>query len=401
MAIDYDPFSRGGAQRPAALVPAPARRGARLLHGAATTPGRSRASRTSGTRRPTPTRYSAARGTTPAQLLTRDQPVAPMINLMDPPQHTQLRAVIRHGFLPSPVRALEPVARKLAGELLDAARDRGGFDAVAEFGARISVTMACLAIGLPVDDGPLPDGPRAALLPPRPATRAASPPTASPRSRSSRATASDMVRERRRAPARRRARRSTRSSRFEQDGRRFGDEEAASHVSMLVIGGSETFPKVLANGLLRLARAPRPARAPGGGSVADPRRLRRDPPLRHADAAPRPHAAPRRRAARPDACARASPWSSSTPSANHDPREFADPDRFDVARRPARILTFGAGAHQCLGRHVARMEGRVCFEEILARFPDYEVELERAVRLHTEFVQGFASLPLRSARPDQ
>jgi cytochrome P450 len=83
-------------------------------------------------------------------------------------------------------------------------------------------------------------------------------------------------------------------------------------------------------------------------------------------------------------------------SANRDPREFSDPDRFDVARRPARILSFGAGAHQCLGTHVARMEGRVCLEEILARFPDYELDLARAVRLRTEFVQGFASLPVRT-----
>ena len=85
-------------------------------------------------------------------------------------------------------------------------------------------------------------------------------------------------------------------------------------------------------------------------------------------------------------------------SANRDEREFADPDRFDVLRRPPRILSFGAGAHQCLGRHVANMEGRVCFEEILARFPEYEVLEDQAVRLHTEFVQGFASLPVRIGR---
>src|SRR5262245_10868820 len=44
--------------------------------------------------------YSTAKGSTPAQLLTKDQPVAPMINLMDPPEHSRLRAVIRKQFLP-------------------------------------------------------------------------------------------------------------------------------------------------------------------------------------------------------------------------------------------------------------------------------------------------------------
>jgi cytochrome P450 len=82
-------------------------------------------------------------------------------------------------------------------------------------------------------------------------------------------------------------------------------------------------------------------------------------------------------------------------SANHDEREFESPDVFDIRRRPQRILSFGAGTHQCLGTHVARMEGRLTLQAILERMPDYEVDLDRAVRLRTEFVQGFASLPIR------
>jgi cytochrome P450 len=82
-------------------------------------------------------------------------------------------------------------------------------------------------------------------------------------------------------------------------------------------------------------------------------------------------------------------------SANHDPREFANPDRFDIWRRPQRILSFGAGVHACLGTHVARMEGRVCLSEILRRAPEYEIDLAGAERLRTEFVQGFAKLPIR------
>jgi cytochrome P450 len=73
-------------------------------------------------------------------------------------------------------------------------------------------------------------------------------------------------------------------------------------------------------------------------------------------------------------------------SANRDEREFPDPDRFDVRRRAPRMLSFGAGTHACLGTHVARLEGRITFETLLARMPEYEVDLERAVRLRTEFV---------------
>ena len=82
------------------------------------------------------------------------------------------------------------------------------------------------------------------------------------------------------------------------------------------------------------------------------------------------------------------------PSANRDDREFEHPDVFDINRRAPRILSFGAGNHQCLGTHVARMEGKVCLEAILSRFPEYEVDESRAVRLKTEFVQGYYELPI-------
>ena len=82
-------------------------------------------------------------------------------------------------------------------------------------------------------------------------------------------------------------------------------------------------------------------------------------------------------------------------SANRDDREFENPDVFDIRRAPRRILSFGAGTHACLGTHPARLEGKVTLETILARMPEYEMDLDRAERLHTEFVQGFSSLPIR------
>jgi cytochrome P450 len=81
--------------------------------------------------------------------------------------------------------------------------------------------------------------------------------------------------------------------------------------------------------------------------------------------------------------------------ANRDEREFADADRFDVLRRARRILSFGHATHRCLGHNVARMEGRVLLEELLARVPEYEVLADRAVRIRSEFFFGFAALPIR------
>jgi cytochrome P450 len=82
------------------------------------------------------------------------------------------------------------------------------------------------------------------------------------------------------------------------------------------------------------------------------------------------------------------------PSANRDEHEFARPDVFDIHRDPPRILTFGNGIHRCLGTFFAQLEGRVLFEELLARAPEYEVIEKEAVFPRTEFVQGYSNLPI-------
>jgi len=181
---------------------------------------------------------------------------------------------------------------------------------------------------------------------------------------------------------------------FEQEGRPLEDVEIASHMSMLLIGGSETFPKVFANLTRRLVEHPE-QRAVLTGDVsrvpdAVVEGIRYDMPtqflgrtllrdveiggekLREGEVVIFLYA-----------------------SANRDEREFDEPDRFDIDRRPPRILSFGHGTHACLGIHVAKAELRIATEELLRRDPDYEVDLEGAERLRTEFVQGFAKLPIR------
>jgi cytochrome P450 len=84
-----------------------------------------------------------------------------------------------------------------------------------------------------------------------------------------------------------------------------------------------------------------------------------------------------------------------TGSAGRDERQYADPDRFDVERDVGRHLSFGYGTHFCLGAALARLEARVALEEVLARFPRWEVEWGGAARVTTSTVRGFAKLPIR------
>ena len=82
------------------------------------------------------------------------------------------------------------------------------------------------------------------------------------------------------------------------------------------------------------------------------------------------------------------------PSGNRDPREFDDPHTFDIHRKLPRILTFGHGTHACIGQHFAKLEGKLCFEKLLAHAPEYEVQESELKRIRTEFVQGWETMPV-------
>jgi cytochrome P450 len=84
-------------------------------------------------------------------------------------------------------------------------------------------------------------------------------------------------------------------------------------------------------------------------------------------------------------------------SANRDERRFPEPDRFDIHRKVDHHVAFGYGIHFCLGAALARLEGRVAIEEVLKRFPEWEVDWDGAVRAHTSTVRGWESLPVTTS----
>jgi hypothetical protein len=338
---------------------------------------------------------SVAQGTTPSQVLTRVQPVTPMLNLMDPPEHTKLRVALRGFLQPKTIGYLEPVAREIVAQALDEALPKGRIDVLGEFGMRLSVRIACRAVGIPVED--------AALMASLVNRFFGREPGVEGMTQDGLAAAGELIAYFIQLVAAREKVGDTTDdivNKFRQvevGGRKLVPEEIASHLSMLIIGGSETFPKTLANAMRRLAEHPEQRawlrESPQAIPEAYREALRYDMPTQFLC----------RVATKPVQVG----GKTIEPgqgvlflyaSANRDEREFADPDVFDVKRKPARILSFGAGIHTCIGLHVAQMEARVCLEEALRRMPDWEVDWADSERLRTEFVQGFARLSV-SFRP--
>jgi cytochrome P450 len=83
-----------------------------------------------------------------------------------------------------------------------------------------------------------------------------------------------------------------------------------------------------------------------------------------------------------------------TGSGNRDERFFPDADRFDIHRKIDHHLGFGYGIHFCLGAALARLEARIALEEVLKRFPDWEVDTDRAELSPTSTVRGWQKLPV-------
>jgi cytochrome P450 len=81
-------------------------------------------------------------------------------------------------------------------------------------------------------------------------------------------------------------------------------------------------------------------------------------------------------------------------SANRDERHYRDADTFDIHRPVSQNLTFGFGIHFCLGAALARLEGRIALDEVLDRFPEWDVDWDHAVQARTSTVRGWESLPV-------
>jgi cytochrome P450 len=339
--------------------------------------------------------FSSANGNSDLNLLEgRPSPLQTLAS-MDGTAQRRLRKALFPHFGPRAARRLEPAMRRWTDECLTRHVDTGRIDAVRDLSQQIAVRVSCAIGGLPVEDAD-----KLLDLVYRFFTREEGTEGMAEAGREAVVGLWDYLED-----AARQRRASGRSfgdaldtlTQFrDEEGALLSEERIARHLLLLVVGATETFPKVFASVLLRLSEFPDQRRVlcddPGLIPMALQEVLRFDTPTQWLG-----RTVIREYELRGVRFRVGQPILMLFPSANRDEAEFEDPNRFDIRRDPKRILTFGHGTHRCLGNHMAAMEGKVLLEEVLQRFPEYTVLREELVRPETEFVQGYSHFPIAFA----
>jgi cytochrome P450 len=308
----------------------------------------------------------------------------------DPPLHTMHRSLVSRAFTPRRVQALEQQVRSYCAACLDPLMGSDRFDFVLELGAEMPVRTIGMLVGIPDADQPtVRDDARRNLRnePGKPLPvdrdqyvditryaeyvdwRAQNP-------------SDDLITE-------------LLSVEFEDlsgETRRLSKEEILTFIAVIAGAGVETTGRLFGWMGKVLAEHPDQRREVAEDRSLVPNTI--DELLRYEP--PGPHVA-RYVAEDVELHGQTVPAGSAlllmVSSANRDERQFDDPDRFDVHRRIGKFLTFGYGAHHCLGAALARLEGRIALDEVLNRWPEWEVDLGAARRAPTSTVRGWDSMP--------
>ncbi|WP_373140093.1 cytochrome P450 [Mycobacterium marinum] len=313
---------------------------------------------------------------------------------MDDPAHLRLRTLVSKGFTPRRIRELEPRVTELAVAHLDTMLDMAGgsqtVDYVAEFAGKLPMDVISELMGVPVVDRDqiraMADG-----VMHREDGVTDVPASAIEASINLIVYYQQMIAERRKKPS------DDLTSALlaaDVDGDRLTDEEVLGFMFLMVIAGNETTTKLLANAAFwgyqntdqltpiyaDLSRVP----------------LWVEETLRYDTSS---------QILARTVVGELTLYDTTIPegdvvlllpgSAHRDERVFQDPDEYLIGREiGSKLLSFGSGAHFCLGAHLARMEARVALTELFKRIRGYQVDEGNAVRVHSSNVRGFAHLPI-------
>jgi hypothetical protein len=310
----------------------------------------------------------------------------------DPPDHTRLRTLVNKAFTPRTVERLRGHITEIVGGIFDDVAPRGEMDVIEDLAYPLPALVICELMGVPTSDRDMFRGWSGEVAP------VLDPWTSKEVLDNAVGTLAkflfyfmDLVQKRREDPQDDLV--SALLAAEEHDDK-LTDEQLLALCILIFIAGHETTQNLIGNGLNALLRHP-----------GELRRLRDDPALTK-DAVEEflRYDSPVQLTARsPTADIEVS--GTTIPAGeqvvlllgagNRDPAAFDDPDRLDITRTKTSVLSFGAGAHFCLGAGLARLEGGIVFDALLGRFPNLELAIDEPEYRETLTLRGLRSLPVR------
>jgi cytochrome P450 len=335
--------------------------------------------------------YSSAKGTV-LELIKSGMEMPGSIIFEDPPHHDLHRGLLSRVFTPRKMNAIEPQVREFCARCLDPLVGAGGFDFIRDLGAQMPMRTIGMLLGIPeqdqeairdriddglrLDEGTMPD-----------------PDTQYGRSQAS--AFEDYIAWRAEHPSDDLMTELLQAEYEDTEGtrRRLTREEVLNYVNLLDAAGNETTTRLIGwTGKVLAEHADQRRELVEDRHLvpnAIEELLRFEPPspvqARYVTRDVEHHG---------KVVPEGSVMLLLNASGNRDERKFADPDRFDIRRRIDHHLAFGYGTHFCLGAALARLEGRVALDEVLKRFPTWEVDWDNAVQARTSTVRGWESLPV-------
>ncbi len=335
--------------------------------------------------------YSSARGSI-LELIRADFPIPPgNILFEDPPIHDRHRTLLSRVFTPRRMNELEPKVREFCAQTLDPLVGSGRFDFIADLGAQMPMRTIGMLLGIPEQDQEaIRDRQNEGLR-----LEAGTEPEVADRSFTGVEMFGDYIDWRAQHPSDDLMTELLRAEFEDVDGtrRRLHREEVLTIVSLLAGAGNETTTRLIGWAGKVLAEHPDQRREIAEDRSLVPNAI--EELLRFESPSPvQARYVTRQVEHYGQTVPEGSVMVVLNGSANRDDRHFPDGDRFDIHREVGRHLAFGFGLHLCLGAALARVEGRVALDEVLQRFPEWEVDYEQAVQARTSTVRGWEKLPV-------
>ncbi|MDD9368584.1 MAG: cytochrome P450 [Acidimicrobiales bacterium] len=336
--------------------------------------------------------YSSAKGTL-LELIKSGMEIPPgSIIFEDPPDHDLHRGILSRVFTPRKMNAIEPKVREFCARSLDPLVGTGGFDFIRDLGAQMPMRTIGMLLGIPEQDqealrdkideglrlesGEMPefdldvaDGQASAFA--------------------------DYIDWRAKHPSDDLMTEMLQATYTDTEGveRRLTREEVLGYVNLIAAAGNETTTRLIGWTGKVLAEHPDQRRKLVEDRSLVPNAI--EELLRYEPPSP---VQARYVTKDVEHYGQVVPEGSAmlllNASGNRDDRHFPDGESFDIERKIDHHLSFGYGTHFCLGAALARLEGRVALDEVLQRFPEWEVDTDNAVQARTSTVRGWEKLPV-------